>query len=123
MSNRVKFLLEKWGRRKARDYSKAVGYASKSPLADFGMPRCGSVHDSSEPLGVSTEIVALDAAIKDLTIKERTLINCLYCLQLSRRTIAAQLGCHINTVDNLHKSTVKKLDELLNSVDNRAIVA
>lgn len=123
MSNRVKFLLEKWGRRKARDYSKGVGYPSMSTLANFGMPRCGAVHDSNEPLDVSTEIVAIEAAIKDLAIKERTLINCLYCLQLSRSAIAAELVCHVNSVDNLHKSTVKKLDEMLNCVDNRAIVA
>ena len=123
MSNRVKFLLEKWGRRKARDYSRGVGYASKSPLASFGVPRCGGVYDSSEPLGVDNELLELDAAIKELTIKERTLINCLYCLQLSRSAIAAQIACHINTVDNLHKSTLKKLDEMLNCVDKSVIVA
>jgi hypothetical protein len=61
--NRIKHLLTTWGKWKYARYAKSLGYSSRSPIADFGMPRCGSVHDSEIPNGTQTEVAWLDVII------------------------------------------------------------
>lgn len=111
--NRIKYLLTAWGKWKYAKYAKGIGYAKASPIANFGMPRTGTVHDSEIPNGTATEVAWLDLVIETLENKEKQVLNCTYAMQMTRAATAELLGYHRKTIENWLNDVTIKLDKML----------
>lgn len=111
--NRIKYLLKTWGKWKYARYAKSLGYSSRSPIANFGMPRTGSAHDSEVPNGTQTEVAWLDVIIDGLEPQGKQIINCTYAMCLSQVASADLLGFSLSTIKRRLTELHIKLEVML----------
>lgn len=104
----IKVLLSRWGRWAIKRDSRAMGYASVSPMFRDA-PRGDSFGDAV-PLGIAeADILAVDAAVMRLPDVHRTLIIYIYQRDCSLRAAADRLGVS-------HQSAGKYLNEAHNKI-------